>query len=255
MTLVRCTLLHTGDLHGRLSPAAAARIRTEKVPTPDALWLDAGDAIHAGNLGVPVRSDATLARMAEAGCDAMVAGNRETHLWRWALRRKIGAAPFPVLCANVSERGGSARHPLYQEYLVTALPNGLRVAVFGLTVPMVTSSMAARHVSRYLFHDPIERARALVPALAARADLVIALTHLGLEADRVLARTVPGIHLIVGGHSHDLLSSPVEVNGVPILHAGSHARHLGRAEVSLQGGRARVEWTLIPLPGRDGGAC
>lgn len=263
------TLLHTGDLHGRLTDAAAARIRQAKETAANVLLVDAGDALHAGNLGITPWGEAVLARMGHAGYDLMVAGNRETHLWQWAVRAKTGAAAFPILCANVVGRGAvdgpaSALPPealraqvrpevQYYWHLRVRLANGLTVAFFGLTVPMITATMPARRLSHYLFQDPIETARALVPTLSAQADVVIALTHLGLPADRALAASVPGIHLILGGHSHDLTEEPEQVNGVSILHAGAYAGYLGRAEVSLAGGRVVVRASRIPLLGRDEG--
>lgn len=262
-------LLHTNDLHNRLAPEAAERIRACKAEERNVLLLDAGDAIRAGNLGVTPWGESIFDHMRTAGYDLMAAGNRETHLWGWAARAKTRRAPFPVLCANVSGPGAHAGQGepvvpealpscagdgvVFRRYVVVRLPNGLRVAVLGLTVPMVKAEMAASRVSQYLFQDPIETARALVPILSRQADMVLALTHIGLPADRELARQVPGIQIIVGGHSHDLLAEPERVNGTAILHAGCYGRHLGRAEVTLENRRAAVRYSLVPLQEERGG--
>ncbi|HPT98874.1 MAG TPA: hypothetical protein PLU39_13485, partial [Armatimonadota bacterium] len=243
-------LLHTNDMHGRLAAEAAARIRAEKSRDPNTLLVDAGDALRAGNLGVPLASETVLRHMNTAGYDLMAAGNRETHLWPWALRAKLRQAAFPVLCANVTGPGVAAGDPvartpaelralarseaLYRPYVIVRIPNNLRVGIFGLTVPMVTREMAARHFSSYLFRDPVETARDLVPLLARNADLVVGVLHLGLGRDCEIAREVPGIDLLVGGHTHDLLPEPVVVGRTVVLQAGSYARYLGRVEVSVE---------------------
>ena len=262
-------LLHTNDMHGRLSRSGAELIRDLKAAERNVLLVDAGDAVRAGNLGITLWGETVLDRMGDAGYDVMAAGNRETHLWGWAARAKTGRAQFPVLCANVAGPGAHAGQGvpvvpeairayarddiLFRRSLVVRLPNGMRVALLGLTVPMVTRDMAASRVSQYLFHDPIEVARALVPVLTRQADMVVALTHLGLKRDRELALQVPGIQMIVGGHTHDLLGEPEYVNGTVILHAGCYARYVGRVEVTLENRRVSVRSRLIPLGRERGG--
>ncbi|MDH7571184.1 MAG: hypothetical protein QHJ73_16530, partial [Armatimonadota bacterium] len=174
----------------------------------------------------------------------------ETHLWPWAVRAKIGRARFPILCANV--RGPQAgcvetRHPLYRPCALLQAGAGVRVAVIGLTVPMVTPASAACRFSRYCFDDPIDTARQWVQQWRGRADVLVGLTHLGIDQDRLLAAAVPELHVIVGGHSHTCLQAPEMVHGVPILHAGCHGRYVGRAEVTLCDGRIDLRWKLVPL--------
>lgn len=257
------TLLFTGDLHHRLRPELAERLRALKEKEANVLLLDAGDAIRAGNLGITPWGERVLAWMHQAGYDAMAVGNRETHLWEWTARAKVGRAPFPLLCANVTGPGvgeGSweAMAPgnlpsvcqdglLYRSHVIVRLPNRLRVALFGLTVPMVRDESAWRWLSAYRFTDPIQAARRFIPRLASHADLVVALSHLGLGADRELAHRVEGIHVIVGGHCHTRTEAPVWVNGTAILHAGYHARYVARAEIELGKQAISVRLTWIPL--------
>ena len=130
---------------------------------------------------------------------------------------------------------------------ITANVGGLSVAVFGLTVPMITERMLARKVSAYVFDDPIETAAGLVPELRAAHDVVIALTHIGLAEDRRLAEAVPGIDLIVGGHTHTVLETPETVAGVSILQAGWRGRWLGRADIETVGNSLKVTAGMLEL--------
>jgi len=101
-------------------------------------------------------------------------------------------------------------------------------------VPMVTERMkAAAAISAFVFDDPIKTAAALVPRLREKADVVIALTHIGLREDERLGLGVPGIDLIVGGHSHVTLPSPKWVDNTPIVQTGVYGRHFGHVVMTL----------------------
>jgi 2',3'-cyclic-nucleotide 2'-phosphodiesterase (5'-nucleotidase family) len=118
----------------------------------------------------------------------------------------------------------------------------------GLSVPMFTRKMWTQALCDYFFEDPLETARTLVPRLRAEADVVIALTHVGLQRDEQLAREVTGIDLIVGGHTHADLDAPRLVGDVPILHTTAYAAYLGRACVEVRAGGIRLqEWSRLPL--------
>src|SRR5262245_14157292 len=131
----RLTVIHTNDMHGRLGEGAAARLRELVAAHPDSLLLDAGDAISAGNLGVRIGGEPILSLMTEMGYDAMTMGNRETHPRREIFPRKIDGARFPILCANAEGRPGAPFPPRPSLVLERA---GIRIGLFGVTVPMFT---------------------------------------------------------------------------------------------------------------------
>lgn len=252
------TLLHTNDFHNHLSPAQAAMIRGEKAAraarAENVLLLDAGDAVSAGNVGVRPGGEPILTLMSDTGYDAMTLGNREFHVADALLRHKVGDAKFPILCANLrwrEDRGGDL--PVVPSFVRT-LPEGMRVGVFGLTVPMVTRRMAARLVSAFVFEDTVAEAARQIERLRADVDVLIALTHIGLREDERLARACPQLDLIIGGHSHNKLFEPLIVGGVPIVQAGWFGHFLGVTELawdapgqSLSDQRPRVSGRLVGL--------
>lgn len=222
------TIFHTNDLHNRLSQEKAVKLRQLKESVPNSILLDAGDAIRAGNVFVSITGEPVLELMSIAGYDAMTLGNREFHFLAPAFRSKIGSAKFPILCANLHSTG-SAEMPVVPS--INLYVGSFRVAVFGLSVPMITSRMFISHISDYIFEDPISAAARIVPALRSEADLVVALTHIGLRRDRFLADSVPGIDVIVGGHSHSILSEPEMIGFTAIVQAGSHAHSVGKTVI------------------------
>lgn len=239
------TIFHTNDFHNRIDEPKAARLRALKDTNPDSLLLDAGDAIWAGNVFVRPGGEPALRLMNAAGYDAMALGNREFHFLASGLRGKLGWAEFPVLCANIRPTRQDTKSPVVP--FITKLIAGLRIAVFGLTVAMITERMLSRKVSAHVFDDPIAVAGKLVPELRAEYDLVIALTHIGLKEDRRLAETVPGIDLIVGGHTHAVLESPETVKGCAIVQAGWYGHSVGRVDMTVEQGEVRVSGRLMEL--------
>ncbi|MGI4791707.1 MAG: bifunctional metallophosphatase/5'-nucleotidase [Janthinobacterium lividum] len=226
------TLLHTNDFHNHLSPAQAAFIGREKANLENVLLLDSGDAISAGNVGVRPGGEPILTLMSETGYDAMTLGNREFHVADALLRLKINKAAFPILCANIRWREDRGEILPTVPSLIKTLPNGLRVGIFGLTVPMVTPRMTARLVSAFVFDDPIITAQNQIALLRPDVDALIALTHIGLREDERLASACPELDLIDGGHSHDKLHEPKVVSGVPIVQAGWFGHFLGETTLT-----------------------
>ncbi len=208
---MKIALVHTNDAHNRWNEAFVARLRELKVQH-NALLLDSGDCIRSGNIGIPLRPEPAWDWMRQAGYDAITIGNREFHITAGGFLAKTRGAPCPLLCANI--RPKQPETPLPVQPVWQTVHQGVRVAVIGLTVPMVTPRMKTAPLSAYLFDSPIETAKLWVPRLRPEADLLIALTHIGVSQDRLLAEACPELDLILGGHSHTPINPPEQVNGV-----------------------------------------
>ena len=242
-------ILHTNDFHNHLSLAQAEAIHQAKDELENVLLLDAGDAVSAGNFGVRPGGEPILTLMSETGYDAMTLGNREFHVADALLRLKVGNAAFPILCANLRWRNDQGEPLPTVPSFVQTLPNGLRVGIFGLTVPMVTMRMTARLISAFVFDDPVQSARTQCEILRPQVDALIALTHIGLREDERLAAACPELDLIIGGHSHNVLVEPKIVVGVPLVQAGWFGHWLGHTvlEWDSSSARPRVSGHLRPL--------
>jgi 5'-nucleotidase len=245
------TILHTNDFHNHLSAAGADVLRAARDSAgEDCLLVDAGDAISAGNVGVRPGGEPILTLMSEIGYDAMTLGNREFHVGDAILRHKIACAQFPILCANMRYRAPESKQPSpCRATLLKQLPGGVRVGLIGVTVPMVTETMVARHLSSFVFDEPIAAIQREADRLRPDVDLLIAITHIGIKADERLALSCPELDLIVTGHTH-LLARPEERAGVPIVQAGWFGHHYGRVRCAVPGGASRptLESTeILPL--------
>lgn len=216
--------LHTNDLHGKLDESRLPALLEAR--TKANFYFDTGDCISAGNLAIPLSADKVWAYLDQAHCTASVPGNRESHILQSVVDKKFQGVRHPVLCANWQKTNGEHE---WQDYLV--LHHGdLKIGVFGVMVPMVTSRMKTRFASQFLWSQPIEAAHHIVNTCRNQVDLLIALTHIGFKNDEKLAQTCPEIDIIFGGHSHTVLESPVQIGKTWIAQGGSHGRYLGMYE-------------------------
>jgi 5'-nucleotidase len=135
---------------------------------------------------------------------------------------------------------------LVKPYVVREI-QGIRIGIFGiLGKDAAEVSPFARPMK---FRDPIEASREMVKILREKekVDWVICLSHGGLrenkslsEDDR-LAKEVPGIDLIVGGHSHTKLKKPMLVNQTMIVQAGGHGEYVGVLDLGYEKGKMKLK--------------
>ncbi len=263
------TILHTNDHHGHFSKfnpypvsdvgglsAQATLVNIVKAEISKTggkvLVLSAGDI----NTGIPESdmqdAEPDIIAMNMIGYDAMVLGNHEFDKSRNVLMKQKDRAEFPFLSANIFLRG--TRKTLVEPYIIKNL-DGLRVAILGLTTEQTPILTRPDNVEDLEFKDPINIAKRLVPILRKKADLVIALTHLGLyedndqKGDIALAKAVPELDVIVGGHTHTRLEKPVVVGKTIIVQAGGYSEYVGKLNLKIDtsDGDIAQDFELLPV--------
>lgn len=196
---MKLCLVHTADMHNRLSDALAVRLAGLK-RRYRALLLDSGDAVAAANICPLPWPEPAIRRMNAAEYDAMCVGNREYMLRRWGFCAKTAQARFPVLSANILPRRGTLGH--IARWTVLAAADGVRVGVFGLTEVMVRpGSFWSRFADTY-FLPPKEAAREALAALRGQCDVVVCLAHFGRGDEGRILQAVEGIDIALCGHIH-----------------------------------------------------
>jgi 2',3'-cyclic-nucleotide 2'-phosphodiesterase (5'-nucleotidase family) len=180
---------------------------------------------------------------------AMAVGNHEFDEGRDNLLLRLRPAMhFHLLSANiVNETGGYA----FERSMVVKTPSSrTKIFIFGLTTEQTPTSTNPENVKGLRFLNAVATAKEIL-ADASEHDLIIALTHLGVEADVELAESCPKIDVIVGGHSHTALCQPRvhrKVNRTLIVQGGAYAEYLGRLDLHVVDGRiASYEGKLIRL--------
>jgi 2',3'-cyclic-nucleotide 2'-phosphodiesterase (5'-nucleotidase family) len=187
--------------------------------------------------------------------DAMTPGNHEFDLGISTLEAVLGGAlpgtapiSLPILNANynfgaVGGYPASALGALTQPHIIRDV-DGIKVGIFGIGNEDATNfgpEMVVRFAGDNLWTVAGTQAAIL---RAAGCQVVICLSHLGTMYDTEGLSLVPGIDIIVGGHSHELFKRAIVRNGKIIVQAGSHARYLGelRVAVNAGGGVRLLSW-------------
>ena len=237
------TVLYTNDVHGHpvkfsnLSlpdvgglPARATLVNEIRSENKNVLLLDAGDLNTGQAVSNFFKAEPDILGYNYMGYDAMVLGNHELDNPIHILKDQMDLAKFPFLSANVKTRKGDH---LAIPYIIKKF-NGFKVAVFGLITTETKITGNPDYIKDLIFEDEVEVAKKLVPYLKKRADVIIALTHLGIyegsnRGSKRLAAQVNGIDLIVDGHTHTKLEAPLVMNDPNSTHQTLivQAWHLG----------------------------
>lgn len=263
------TIFHTNDIHGHLDAwkgwegelkdktiggldRIAAQVREQRatMAANASLLLDAGDTIGDTMVADETEGRAIIATMNAMGYDAMVIGNHEPDYTAEKLRMRIAEARFPVLAANIGHRWSGK---LFTQPYVIKTVNGIKVGVLGIAYPNTPLTTAKKNVKKLRFSQAVPTAQTYVQQMRdAGAQIIIALTHLGINADKHLAEKVDGIDVIVGGHSHNRMKEALKVRQTLIVHAGAHGSDLGRLDLNITNGKVTsFQRTLISVTGPE----
>jgi 2',3'-cyclic-nucleotide 2'-phosphodiesterase (5'-nucleotidase family) len=232
------TIFHVNDIHGHeLGNLArqATVIRETRMKEPNVLALNAGDVFTKGKYQHQFYGELEFALLNAMGTDALTLGNNEFKATNGTkapqyLYARIDQARFPVLCANVLTVKDGSYLSGVKPYIVLNI-HGVKIGILGI----VTNEVGGYNQAKgFQVLDPIATAQEIYPKLARQADIVLALTHIGYKRDRDLAKAVPGLAAIVGGHSHTLLMNPKPVGNIPIVQAGAYGKYLGRLDLYFE---------------------
>ncbi len=177
---------------------------------------------------------------------AMVVGNHEFDYGVDNLMKNLKQnLNMPLLSANIATSDGMYPFPRTAVFRLAGFKS--KILLIGLTTDKTPLITLPKNLNGLNFQDPISVAREMLEH-ATPEDLVIALTHLGVDEDRRLASACPLIDIIIGGHSHTVLPEPLVENGVIICQAGAYAEYVGKLEVHVDNGKVtQYDGKLIRL--------
>ncbi len=256
----------------RLATLIANRKAARQAQGP-VLVLDAGDYSMGTAFGAAIReTGGELQLLSRMGCDATTFGNHDFDLGPDGLAKAIDAAAragrLPAVVASntdfskddatLSDLQRLAKSGAIRRYTVIDR-GGIRFGIFGLMGK--ESIFYTSGAGAITFPDATEIAKEMVKVLreTEKADVVICLSHGGLEQNKDgtftdgedvrLAKGVPGIDVVVGGHTHTELKEAIIVNGrTPVVQTGKYGQNLGELVIALDGSKQTVEfYKLHPI--------
>jgi len=251
---IHIVLLHVNDVHGKLegytgpgTPVGGyARLATavdqqRKSPADRLFLIHAGDEFSRGDtLTRATLGRANIAIMNKVGFDFWVPGNGDYYDGLDNLQKRIAEANFNVLTANIIVK--TTGRPVAKPYLIQQIGN-VKIAFLGLGYIHTEHPSSAPLV----LADAVATAKVFLPEIRKKADIVVAVTHIGFDEDKKLAAAVDGLDVIIGAHSHSLLFAgwPIKSpsgNKVLICQAADLLRYLGRVDLTVE--NKNGNWTL-----------
>ncbi len=263
-------ILHINDLHSRIEPinkydstcsaeeegknecfGGIARVKTaidtRRKALTDAganvLVLDAGDQFQGSLFYTTYKSEAVADFMNGIGFDAMAVGNHEFDNGPEELAKFLDRAKFPIISGNTVAGADTPIANRIPGYVIKDI-GGQKVAV--VSVLATDTDETSSPGKSVFFEDEITYLKGVIPTIKAEGvNKIVLLSHVGYRRDQEIARAVDGIDVIVGGHSHTLLSNtdekaigpyPTFVRNpsgvdVPIVQAYAYSKYLGDLKV------------------------
>lgn len=263
------TIAHVNDTHSNLEPVdtgltlagvkvkarlgGLARVKTAlgevRASGGNVLALHAGDAVQGTLFFNEFQGRADFDILNQLGLDAMTLGNHEFDQGPELTGALVRRARFAMVSANLDVSREPALAGRIRPYVVRLFGRE-RVGVIGVTTP--TTPLITTSVGQVVFHPAAPAVAAAIAELRAQdVDKIVVLSHLGYGADIALAKAVPGIDVIVGGHSHTLLGDALRLGQLGLEPAGLYPTEVrgpdnGRALV-VQAWRWGVELGVLTL--------
>jgi len=162
------------------------------------------------------------------GYDAIGIGEDDLTLGKDFLMEISKKANFPFLSSNLFDEASG--NTLFRSSIIKEV-NGLRIGIFSLLSSDFFTGPFDPRKKGVMIRPPIEVAQEMVKELKPKTDLILLLSHLGYVKDIEVAQTVPGIHVIVGGHTGINLPYPPVIKNIVILQTTSRGMFIGRLDL------------------------
>lgn len=233
------TLVHSNDVLGEIEPCgcrtnplggmARKQNYLKKITAPNIIQVDGGDLLFQSD-EIPealrkqtlLQAQYLLKVLEMTGMDAVVPGEKEFAMGFRTFQDLAKKTQIHFLAANLATKSG--KKPFESSLIVKRKEdNGKTVSVglFGIVDPKLNWPKELKG------QPSIAAAREQVKALKGKVDYIVALTHEGEALDEVLAKAVPGIDIIIGGHSQSFLQVPVTVGSTHIYQSSFRNQYIG----------------------------
>ena len=256
-------IYHTNDMHARISTTdddnlaigldkISKIINLTKLNNINTFWFDGGDLLH-GTPAINISTGDNMVKLLNPSkLNAAVAGN---HDFNYGIDRlnELSKKLHPYILSANTVYKDTHEHVLLpyiiynidlnhddklEENSNNSQQDNIKIGVFGLTTPETAYKTNPNNVKDIEFLDPIIIAKQMVNLLSKTCDIIIALTHLGLDesskfTSKKLAEEVNDIDLIIDGHSHTMLMSGITINNTLIVQTGWHDHMLGKVTLTF----------------------
>lgn len=244
-------ILQTSDVHSRIEPVnqkgnrnfneggfvrRATFLDQFRKEHKNVLLFDCGDISQGTPYYNMFQGEVEVKLMNVMKYDAMTIGNHEFDFDVDNMARLFKMADFPVVCANYNLETTKLKDIVKPYVILDRF--GLKIGVFGLGAKP-EGLIQANKCEGVVYEDPIRVSNEVAALLKEKGcDLVICLSHLGIQMDKKLVGKTRNIDVILGGHSHTFMKGPQKYRNldgkeVPLMHTGHSGVRVGRLDVTL----------------------
>ena len=253
------TIMHTNDTHAHLdnAPKRVTAVEEIRAARANTILLDAGDVFSGTLFFNKYKGLADVQFMNMMKYDAMVPGNHEFDEGPKTFSEFVKQTKFPIVSSNIDYSKDPYLSPLYKNEMAmtgddgTIYPavildvNGEEVGVFGLTIESTDELSSPGETISFQNHQ--EQAEKMVKMFEDKGvNKIVALTHLGKAVEVELAKSVEGIDVVVGGHSHTKIEEAVVVDTFEdptlVVQANEYSNFLGDLEVTFNEEGVLTDW-------------
>ena len=257
-------IIHINDLHSRIEPVSkydgtcsaadndagecfggVARVATminqlrEELAGENVIVLDAGDQYQGSLMYTTYKGDVEIEFMEQIGFDAMAVGNHEFDDGDEGLAKLADGVSFPVISGNIDVSSSNILAGKVEDHVILEVGGEKIGIVSALAVDTVETSSPSDAV---IFSDEVENLQHDVQMLTEMGvNKIIALNHVGVNKDMMIAEQVEGLDAVVGGHSHTKFSNaeegamayPTMVGNVPVVQAYAYSKYVGHLTLTF----------------------
>ena len=265
MNLKKITILHSNDIHGQLNFSVnhdmevvggisllsgyLKKTRAEG----NTFYGICGDVLQEDVLGSDYKGTNTVELINYVNPDCLSLGNHELDYGLAHLLVFKECVRSPILCANMMVSG--LGQSLFRPSMVQEV-GGVRMLLIGVIPRAFFNKITSDEFCRSMldYKETYDAVREEIAAHAnERIDLVVLMSHYGIEGDRTLAERMPEdlhVDLILGGHTHIDMDEPEVVGGIPLAQSSYGTTHIGRFDLTVDvenGGIREWTWRRVPL--------
>ncbi len=268
-TTQKISFVHIADMHahynpvnGQSSPMGRVRGFYEQVKqeNPFTLLTDAGDDYEKGSIAEQLSQGRTTREIVQAmQYDVRTLGNHDFAWGMDELLRFSHDSSAVVLATNTKIDRKTPVSPGWADFTILTV-GCVRIGFFGMQ-PRPWNDKDEQYDGPFYPELPelrtdfnfTEIANEIIAKHRHEVDVLVMVSHLGLQGDIALAEQTDGIDLILGGHTHEAMTTPLRVKNTDIVHVGAYAEHIGRFDIEYDLRNRRIaDSHFLLVANRDG---
>lgn len=249
----KIVLLHTNDLHSHLENWPKIRRfieqkkrENEKKENTTTITVDLGDFVDRWHpLSEATDGQANVELMNNVGYDAVTIGNNEgVGNAKDQLNHLYDQANFDILLDNLFDKHLLQPPKWAKKYKIIETPQQTKIGLLALTTPFPLTYSP----NGWDIRNPYDILPELVEELRPKVDILVLMSHLGIQDDRQIAQELPSIDVILGSHTHHLLIDGQIVNGVQLAAAGKYGQYVGEVHLTVDEHKNIIQKSARAIP-------